>query len=304
MQLLVQVVPNMKKILVCGLAVVDFLFEVPEMPRRAEKYIAHNAEAVGGGGAANAAVAIARLNARALLAARVGDDMFGQMIMTDLLAEHVDCSLVQKSSTGSSSFSSVLIDKDGERQIVNFRGRDLSDETAIFEQAKVDGVLTDTRWKAGAVAAMSLAKRLNVPGVVDAEAPVDPLALMLATHVAFSAQGLLQYCPEDNLSAALLKAASMLDAWVCVTDGANGVYYVEDSKVLNVPAPTIDVVDTLGAGDVWHGAFVVALVQQQSELQAIKFANAAASLKCTRQGGGRNGPTLDEVATFMIQVKE
>ena len=256
----------MKKILVCGLAVVDFLFEVAEMPRSAEKYIAHNAEVVGGGGAANAAVAIARLNSQALLAARVGEDLFGQMIVNDLLAERVDCSLVLKSSAGTSSFSSVLLDQDGERQIVNFRGRDLSDDTTIFENVTVDGVLADTRWTAGTLAAMKLASKLNVPGVIDAEAPVDPVALALATHVAFSMQGLRQYCPGLTVEAALLKAAEDLDTWVCVTDGANGVYYVEDGQVVNVSAPLVSIVDTLGAGDVWHGAFVTALVQKKNRI--------------------------------------
>lgn len=289
----------MKRILVCGLAVVDFLFGVPQMPRRAEKYIANSAAVVGGGGAANAAVAISRLNARALLAARVGDDVFGRMIIDDLLAEQVDCSLVQTSLTGTSSFSSVLIDTAGERQIVNFRGRDLSDDPTVFENIKVDGVLADTRWQAGTVAAMELAQRLNVPGVIDAEAPVDPHALSLASHVAFSRQGLMQYCPAETLEVALLKAATLHDAWLCVTDGENGVYTIENGAVTQIKAQPAEIVDTLGAGDVWHGAFVVALVNRQTEIQAIKFANAAATLKCTRHGGGRNGPALDEVSDFM-----
>lgn len=292
----------MKTILVCGLAVVDFLFEVPEMPERAEKYIAHNASVLGGGGAANAAVAITRLNVHAMLAARVGDDLFGQIIIDDLVSASVDCSLVQKTPGGVSSFSSVLLDNLGERQIVNFRGRGLSEETALFNNIKVDGVLADTRWQAGTVAAMKVAKKLGVPGVIDAEPPVNTATLALATHVAFSMQGLMQYCTENKIDAALLEASARLDAWVCVTDGANGVYYVEDGAVHNVPAPSVVVQDTLGAGDVWHGAFVVALVQQYSELQAIRFANAAASLKCIRSGGGRNGPTLDEVTAFIGQA--
>lgn len=285
----------MKEILVVGLAAIDVLFELSEMPQSPEKHIATNASVVGGGGAANAAVAIARLNAKPRLAARVGDDVFGDLIVSQLTGDFVDCSLVQRTKSAQSSYSSVLIDRHGERQIVNFRGSDLSDDASVFSDIKVDGVLADTRWKAGTLEAMRLARRLNVPGVIDAEAPVIPEALELASHVAFSRQGLTQFTGETDLQSALIKASDATQAWVCVTDGEHGVYYPDSGRVRNVPARATEVVDTLGAGDVWHGAFVVALTQHRTEIEAIEFANVSASLKCARHGGGRRSPTLDEV---------
>lgn len=291
------------EILVVGLAVIDLLFEVAEMPARAEKYIARDARAVGGGGAANAAVAVSHLQGRARLAARVGDDLFGDLTIRQLVDESVDCSLVQKTEAARSSFSSVLIDQAGERQIVNFRGCGLSDDASLLSNIKVDAVLADTRWQTGTLEAMRLARRLGVPGVIDAEAPVDAALLELASHVAFSRQGLLHFSGQAQLQAALLTVSNQIDAWVCVTDGENGVYFVDDGAVHNVPVRAVDVVDTLGAGDVWHAAFVYALAQKKTEYTAMEFANAAASLKCSRRGGGRNSPTLDEVIEYISRSR-
>lgn len=288
----------MKKILVCGLAVVDFLFEVEAMPGSAEKYIAQHASAVGGGGAANAAVAISRLGAHAMLAARVGDDLFGQLIVDELTVESVDCSLVQTSANARSSFSSVLVDQQGERQIVNYRGEGLSDRTELMSDVAVDAVLADTRWHAGTMAALTLARQLGVPGVLDAEAPVLFDALAAASHIAFSRQGLRDFTDKENLISGLQQASNRLDGWVCVTDGGAGVFYIVNGEIINVPAKKIEVIDTLGAGDVWHAAFALALSERQTEHDAIIFANAAATLKCTRSGGGRNSPTREEVSAF------
>lgn len=291
----------MTQVLVVGLAVVDMLFEVTEMPLKAEKYIASDASMVGGGGAANAAVAISRLGGHARLAARIGDDLFGDLIVSQLAAESVDCSLIQRSLSARSSFSSVLVDQHGERQIVNFRGSGLSDDPSAIAALEVDAVLADTRWHAGTIEAMKLARRSGVPGVIDAEAPVPGEAIALASHVAFSMQGLQQYTGCPQVQSALLQVSSEIAAWVCVTDGENGVFYVEDGQIENVPARSVDVIDTLGAGDVWHAAFTYALAQQQSEVSACEFANAAASLKCMRTGGGRNSPTETEVQEFISQ---
>ena len=292
----------MKRILVCGLATVDFLFEVHAMPDSAEKYTAEQASMVGGGGAANAAVAISRLGGHSILAARVGDDLFGQIIVDELKADAVDCSLVQRVEGGQSSYSSVLVDRHGERQIVNFRGAGLPDHAQMIDGVTIDAVLADTRWQAGTVAALTRARQLGVPGVLDAEAPVLPDALALASHIAFSRQGLRDYTGNTGLHSGLEQASNTLDGWVCVTDGGDGVFYLRDGKIVNVPVAKVTVVDTLGAGDVWHGAFALALCEGFTEHNAITFANGAATLKCTRSGGGRGGPTREELRAFTDKV--
>ncbi|MCB1430302.1 MAG: sugar kinase, partial [Nitratireductor sp.] len=113
-------------ILVCGVAVLDFVFRLDDLPRKPEKYRAKAAAIVGGGGAANGAVGIVRLGGNARLAARLGSDVIGDLIVADLVAEGVDCTLVRRFEGRQSSYSSIFLDDAGERQIVNFRDLDIS----------------------------------------------------------------------------------------------------------------------------------------------------------------------------------
>jgi sulfofructose kinase len=194
----------MTTILTVGVAVIDIVMSVEALPRKPEKYRARDAAIVGGGCAANAASAVARLGGRSLLAARTGQDQIGDMVIAGLEGEGVDCTLVRRIPGGRSSFSSIYIDTAGERQIVNFRDMALSFEAAWLAEAlpvQVDAVLADTRWPQGAAVAMKAARERGIPGILDAEAPVREAdeALRLASHVAFSAQGLRDLAGLDDL---------------------------------------------------------------------------------------------------------
>lgn len=293
----------MATVLVIGVAVVDFVLAVDTLPTRADKYRAQGAQIVGGGCAANAAVAIARLGGDAHLGARLGDDALGDLILSDLRTEGVDVSLCQRGAGARSSFSSVLVDAQGERQIVNFRGEGLVTETAWIDAAPAfDVVLADTRWTAGAAHALEMAQARGVPGIVDAEAPMDDDVLHPASHVAFSRRGLEDYTGEADLQAGLRKVAGLLPGWVCVTDGANGAYWIEGGEVRHAPGFAVTVRDTLGAGDVWHGAFALALAEGQAEPDAIRFANAAAALKCKTFGGRKGCPDRAAVTQFLKET--
>ncbi len=294
------------KIVCIGQAVVDVVMTVETMPRRAEKYRAEDAAIVGGGCAANAAVAIARLGGRAIWGGRLGQDEIGDLILRGLEAEQVDCALAKRFETGRSSFSTILIDGAGERQIVNFRDPDLAEDADWLAQAlpeDASAILADTRWGPGAAVAMAAAKRLGVPGVMDAEAPVSVAmeALELASHVVFSAQGLADLTGEDALLAGLKQARDRLPGFIAVTDGRAGVFWLEEDGLANEPGFPVDVVDTLGAGDVWHGAFALALGEGRDLQPALRFANAAASLKCSRPGGRDGTPDRTAVNSFLAE---
>lgn len=294
----------MTTILTVGVAVIDIVMSVDALPRKPEKYRARDAAIVGGGCAANAAVAVARLGGRSLIAARTGQDQIGDMIVAGLEAEGVDCAQVRRIKGGRSSFSSIYVDAAGDRQIVNFRDMTLSfDASWLAERIpdNVDAILADTRWPQGAAVAMEAARDRGIPGILDAEAPVREAerALRLASHVAFSAQGLRDLTGLDDLDGALEMAREETAAWVCVTDGAAGVTFFEDGQRAHEPAFPVDVVDTLGAGDVWHGAFALALGEGQRARTAIRFANAVAALKCTRFGGRSGTPTRAEAEAFL-----
>jgi sulfofructose kinase len=294
----------MTTVVLAGVAVIDFVLSVDAMPCRAEKYRARDAAVIGGGCAANAAVAVARLGGAAKLAARVGVDPIGDMIVAGLAEEGVDCSLVRRFKGKHSSFSSVLVDRQGERQIVNFRDETLSFEAGWLEAAmpaSFDAALADTRWPQGGATVLKAARALSRPGVLDAEVTVHEAleSLMLASHVAFSAQGLREFTGMSDLDAALRLAHRKADAWVCYTDGGKGVTFLDGEQISHVPAFAVEVVDTLGAGDVWHGAFALALGEGRQEADAILFANAVAAIKCTKFGGRAGIPTREEAEAFM-----
>jgi sulfofructose kinase len=87
-----------------------------------------------------------------------------------------------------------------------------------------------------------------------------------------------------------------------VTDGARGVWHWNGREAVHTPAFAVTVVDTLAAGDVWHGAFALALAEGMPEQPAIRFANAAAALKCTRFGGRSGTPTRAELDLFLKET--
>ncbi|MBA5775923.1 sugar kinase [Stappia sp. F7233] len=294
----------MTAVLIAGIAVIDFVLTLDEMPRRAEKYRAREAAIVGGGCAANAAVAVARLGGQALLAARLGDDPIGDLILKDIDAEGVDCRLVRREKGRRSSFSSILLDRDGERQIVNYRDETMEKGAGWLTGSSVpefDAALADTRWPDGAEAVMRLARERGKPGVMDVEAPtrIAGDALRLATHLAFSEQGLAEFSGGADLAAGLKRARAETGAFVCVTRGGDGVSWLEGDMVRTMPAFRIPVADTLGAGDVWHGAFALALGNGEDEVAAMRFANAAAAIKCSRFGGRSGAPSRIEVQEFL-----
>lgn len=294
----------MTKVLAAGVAVIDFIFKVDQMPDRPEKYRAVDSFIVGGGCAASAAVAIARLGGHARLATRLGNDRIGEMIRSDLEEDGVDCSLVRAFDGLRSPYASVLVDSEGERQIVSYRDPDMPAD-AEWLKAEIGGMfqvaLVDTRWPAATAAVLAAAKAQSKPGVVDAEAPIEECrdALKLASHIAFSAQGLRDYSGHDDLIAGLRQAADETGAWVCFTDGPAGVTYLDGDRTRTIVPPEVVVVDSLGAGDAWHGAFALALAEGSDEVEAIRFANAVASLKCTRFGGRAGIPTKQEVRAFL-----
>jgi sulfofructose kinase len=287
-----------------GNAVLDYVFRLDHFPRRAEKYRANALAVVGGGVAANAAVTVARLGGKSALAARIGADIPAQII---------DHKWVRQCAGHTSTVSSVYIDANGERQIVSYSDASLPrvpDHLPTIMPEHVTVVLGDTRWDEGTVHLFRLAAARNIPRVLDGDrAPLLPEVLSLASHIAFSVQGLREVTGISDPREALTAYAQKTSAWIAVTMGEEGVLFTAPRSphtqssveilLQHSPAFTVDVVDTLGAGDVWHGAFALALAEQAPIETAVRFASAVAALKCTRFGGRNGIPTRHEVDAFL-----
>ena len=294
----------MTTVIAAGVAVIDLVFLLDEIPHRARKYRARDAMIVGGGCAANAAVAVSRLGGRAVLAARLGSDDIGDMILSGLSKDNVDCTLVRRFDGKRSSYSSVTVDAEGERTIVNFRDTSMEFGGQWLAEADLphfDAALADTRWPEGARVTMEAARQRGVPGVIDGEAPVREAerALHSASHIAFSAKGLQDFGGADDLEAGLRAASRETGAWVCVTEGEQGVRWLDGDTVRHMPGFGVETVDTLGAGDVWHGAFALMLGRGAQESEAIRYANAVSAIKCTQFGGRAGIPDAKAVDTFL-----
>lgn len=297
----------MATVISLGVAVQDFVFSVDEIPTEPRKYRANDFALTGGGCAATAAIAVARLGGQSHLIARLGDDFTADIIIRDLEADGVNCAGVRRFEGLKSPMSAVMVDKFGERLIMGYRDHTIPTEATFIEayfNQQAQAVLADSRWAEGAVHLFQLARQKDIPAVLDGEMPFgDPerAAVGLSTHPVFSAQGLRDYSNETDLLSGLLAASAWREGrWTAVTDGANGVYVAQNGALKRLPGFQIDVLDTLGAGDVWHGAFTLALAEGQGEEEALIFASAAAALKCMQFGGRKGAPnrkTLNEFLT-------
>jgi sulfofructose kinase len=298
--------------LVCiGLTAFDLTWEVGALPSGGGKIRASHFRQGGGGMAANAAVAAAKLGARVRFWGRAGDDLAGHAMADELRALGVDACDLRLFPGARSSVSGIVVDARGERSIVNFRGADLPDDASwlpLAAIAETDAVLGDVRWPAGVAAAFAAARRAGVPTVLDgdvAEPAVFDALLPLTDHAVFSEPGLTGYAPgladdEARLSHALARGCGL----AAVTLGERGVLWTDGGAVQRRPGFRVAAVDTTGAGDVFHGAFAFALGARIAVAEAFRFAAAVAALKCTQPGGRVGVPGLAQVLEALANLKE
>lgn len=287
-----------------GIATLDYVYSVETMPTRGEKYRSRGLAVVGGGCAGNASVAIARLGGACWLATRLADDFTGDRIVADLNAEGVDTRFARRVAGLTSPVSAILVDAQGERMVISHSDPAMPEDAGWLPRALPEGagaVLADTRWGEGALAALRLARGAGRPGVLDGDRkPPHPDLVAAASHVAFSQQALREVSGEEDPRLGLARIARDASTWIAVTLGKEGVLHW-DGEVRHSPAFVVETVDTLGAGDVWHGAFALALAERRGEVEAIRFASAAAALKCTRFGGRDGAPGREEVERFLAE---
>jgi sulfofructose kinase len=299
------------EVVCAGIAVLDAVFRVARFPVPEAKTQASEFMIISGGCAANAAVAIARLGGRARFAGPLGgpagEEAIGDRIMAGLAGEGVDCAWCPRVSGVASSMSAICIDPRGERAIVNYRDDRLaaarpSDPAAIV--AAADAMLVDNRFPEFVLPICEAARARGIPVVLDADKPTraTDILLRIASHVVFSAEGLRATAGTHDLSAGLERMAAASRSFLAATDGANGMLWLPpgtQGKSRRMAAFPIQPIDTLAAGDVFHGAFVLALAEGRAETDAIRFAAAAAAIKCTRFGGITGAPGRAEVEAFL-----
>ncbi|WP_431225291.1 sugar kinase [Serratia sp. L9] len=294
----------MTRIACVGITVQDRLYYVEKLPEGGGKYVANDYREIGGGPAATAAVAAARLGAEVDFIGRVGDDATGQTLLAELTGFGVNVGHVRRCPQARSSQSAVLVDAQGERIIVNHPSPDLPEEAGWLsgiDFGQYDVVLADVRWHQGALTAFTLARRAGVTTLLDADVtPQDIRPLVaLADHAAFSEPCLSRMTGETDVGNGLRLAKNDKNGQVYVTKGKHGCFWLENDQLKHQPGFKVEVVDTTGAGDVFHGALAVALGSQPDIALAVRYANAVAALKCTRPGGRAGIPNCDQTDSFL-----
>jgi sugar/nucleoside kinase (ribokinase family) len=294
------------KILCAGIAVQDIVMRVQNFPAPGSKVHASEFIVTGGGCAANAAVTIARLGGRAAFAGPLGGtkDPVSTRILTDLQAEGIDCTGVTRKEDGTASVSLILLDASGEKTIATRRGVNLGQVLPLDAAAMVadaGAVLIDNRFPEFVTAVCRAAKARKIPVVIDLDLATQPddALLALGSHVIASTEALRATTGETDQGAGLQRLSKNLTSFLAVTDGPNGIYWLEQGALKHMPAFEVTAIDSLGAGDAFHGAFTLALAKGRAMPDILRFASAAAALKCTKFGGASAAPRRAEVDEFL-----
>jgi sulfofructose kinase len=261
-----------------GLATLDSIFALSRHPAPDDRVVATELAVAGGGPAATAAVTLARLGVEVAFAGAVGDDATGAAIRDGLEAEGVDVSDLAVLPGARSPQSSILV-TGADRAIVHFPG------TAPLEPS---AAASERMRAADWVHADHAGYRVVPDGVrlsVDGGNPTPGLDLSRVALYAPTAEA-LEVDPRET-------AAEL----VVVTRGAQGcTAYTAAGDVVDAPAaPLEQLVSTLGAGDVFHGALLAGFVRGLALADALGFANRVAALSCRALDGRSAIPRLEEV---------
>lgn len=299
---------NPVRLLSVGAFTLDTILRVETLPVHQGKFIATDGVQIASGMATSAACAAQRLGAAVSLWASAGDDAVGDRLVAEIEAEGVDCSLVRRVPGARSALAAILVDAHGERIIVPFyddRAQADPEILPVADLSAFDAVLVDVRWPGAAAQALAAARAIGRPAILDADtAPLEVLErlLPLASYIVASESAARIVCGQAlDPETACADLASRTDAFVAVTGGAAGSWWFDRpaQSVRHVAAPRIKAVDTLAAGDVFHGAFAVALAEAMPVEQALHFASAAAALKCLRFGGRLGAPDRAETLAMV-----
>jgi sulfofructose kinase len=298
---------RLPRILCIGIPVRDLTFRVDGVPQRGSKVLAGQCDEICGGNALNAAIGIARLGGHALLCGPMGDgrETATRFIFERLAHEGIETTGIVHMPGLATPVSAIMIDPSGERTAVTFRDPQLwnvrlPDTGELLKDC--DAVLIESRCAEFATDLCAEACRRGIPVVIDADRAMSLREglLIASSHLIFSSEALQATAGITDDAEALKKIASLTSSFLAVTRGPLGTIWLDDQQNLQeTPAFPVHTVDTLGAGDVFHGAFVLAITEKRDVPSALRFASAAAALKCTRHGGALACPQRPEVDALL-----
>jgi len=288
-----------------GINVIDYLFRVPRFPEPDTKSDATAVTTQGGGLTATAMVACARLGLRTRYIGKFGSDEIGRMAREGLAAECLDLSCAVQASDAPNRLCFILVEEGtGHRTIIRhmdrriwLRPEELSREAVCSGRAlHLDGYEGDA-----ALQAARWAREAGIPVSVDAESFTERRdELFRLTDILIVAERYgREVTGREGVGEILEGLTHLGPPCVGVTSGECGSALRYRGQIVHAPGFPVDVVDTTGAGDVFHGAFLYGLLQGWEARHILVFANAVSALKCTRLDGRTGIPRVDEVLEFL-----
>jgi sugar/nucleoside kinase (ribokinase family) len=278
--------------LVCvGLATLDTVVELPGWPQPDGRVVVESLVRAGGGPAATAAVAASRLGRSVSFVGRVGNDAQGSAVRGELADHRVDVRHLAEDDEPTAE-SVILVDRSaGTRAILHRAGGDLSALSPAARQACAAAVWVHVDHAGWAAAGDVAHSQLSV----DAGNAIPQLSLAGLGLYGPSEASLRERYPGLSVSDAVGRALAEGAQRVVVTLGSEGALAADAGGAWRVPGIPIEGSSTLGAGDVFHGAILAALIEGQALAEALRWANAAAALSCRALGPRGAIPFRDEL---------
>ncbi len=302
--------PVSSTVIVVGAINVDLVVVAPRLPGPGETVVGGGLQTYGGGKGANAAVAAARAGAKVHLIGAVGGDDTGAAALAELRDSGVDVSDVAVLAGESTGVALIVVDEHGENQIAVGAGANAAIPVGHVQEClrallpAAGCVLVSTEIPAAAVAAaVEAAFTARVRCILN-PAPVLPVVAQLLdrgpiltpNRSELSDLAVLAGGGSGAATADAQHIATRTHHPVVVTQGGDGVLVVSgDGAVQLVPAPSVVVRDTTGAGDTFNGVLAARLASGDDLATAVPIAVVAASLSVTRVGARGGMPTAAEI---------
>ncbi|MXY50813.1 MAG: carbohydrate kinase family protein [Gemmatimonadetes bacterium] len=289
-----------------GCACLDFLGIVPHLPDQDDQIWMSDSTQQGGGMVSTALVTLSKLGVSTAFVGKVGNDMAGRAVKEEFDEYGVDSAHLIVEAGATTPVSMILVDEStGQRTIM------AGGTTVEMSPSEIPtGMITaarylhlDTTDRQAALAAARIAHDAGVPVVLDADSlsrPQDIEDLLRATDYLIASRVFAEALTGRADPATATKSLAGYGSSVTVvTLGEEGSYTLAGDRSFHTPAFSVEVVDTTGAGDVFHGAYTFGLLQGWSLEKTSVFSSAVAALNCTRLGGRTGIPDLRSALDFL-----
>jgi sulfofructose kinase len=295
--------PASKEFDVVGLGqnAVDHVCLLPEFPRRDGKTEILGRQRLAGGQVATAIASVARLGLKGKYIGKVGSDEDGLFCLSKLISWNIDTRSVRVQEGARNHYSLIVIDQSrGERTILWERDPKLNFEEQELGREEVCAgrlLLLDDHDPLSSLRAAKWAREEGIPIMADfdRDSAASRELLPLIDFLIVSSNFPSEHTGIQDAPAALLALAPKCGGFVAATQGAAGVMAVVGKECIRFPGFRVEAVDTTGAGDVFHGAFLYGLIQNWPVARIMSFANAAGAINCTHVGASSHLPRLQEV---------